>query len=78
MFYELREAVTKLFNDYSSIASKAKHKAIYGDGLKILTLQQILQRFLIALAQFKSGNIFENLLNEIRQITYFFIKQRNY
>ena len=30
----------------------------------------MLQRLPIALAQVKAGNIFENLLNEIRQIIY--------
>ena len=30
----------------------------------------MLQRFPIALAQVKAGNILENLLNEIRQIIY--------
>ena len=33
LLYESREAVIKLFNDYSSIASKAKHKTIYGKGI---------------------------------------------
>ena len=30
----------------------------------------MLQRLPIALAQVKAGNTFENLLNEVRQITY--------
>ena len=34
---ELREALIKLFTDHSSIASEAKHKAKYGEKLKILT-----------------------------------------
>ena len=38
--------------------------------LKILTPKQMLQRLLIALAQVKTGNNSENLLNEIRQIIY--------
>ena len=37
---------------------------------KILTPEQILQRFQIALAQVKAGNTSENLLNTIRQIIY--------
>ena len=35
-------------------------------GLKILTIKQLLQRLLIALAQVKAGNNSESLLNEIR------------
>ena len=41
-----------------------------GTGLKILTLNQMLQRLPIALAQVKVGNNSEILLNEIRQIVY--------
>ena len=32
LLYESREAVTKLFNDYSSIVSEAKYKTIHGKG----------------------------------------------
>ena len=42
-----------------------------GKGLKILTPKQMLRRLPIALAQVKAGNTSENLLNEIRKITYF-------
>ena len=45
-------------------------KATKGEGLKILTPKQMLQRLPIALAQVKAGNMSENLLNEIRQIVY--------
>ena len=41
-----------------------------GTGLKILTPNQILKRLPIALAQIKTGNNSESLLNEIRQIVY--------
>ena len=40
---------------------------------KILTSKQMLQRLPIALAQVKADNTSENLLNEIRQIMYFFV-----
>ena len=46
-------------------------KAMQGEGLKILTSKQMLQRFPIALAKVKASNTSENLLNEIRQIIYF-------
>ena len=39
-------------------------------GLKILTPKQMIQRLPIILAQVKTGNIFQNLPNEIRQIIY--------
>ena len=34
LLYESREAVVKLFNDYSSIASAAKYKIIHGKDSK--------------------------------------------
>ena len=43
------------------MVSKAKYKTIHGEGLKILTLKQVLQRLPIALAQVKAGNTSENL-----------------
>ena len=55
--------------------SEAKYKAKYGRGFKILTPKQMLQRLPMALAQVKAGYTSENVLNEIRQIIYFFIEQ---
>ena len=70
MLYESRPAAIKLFNEYSLIAFEDKYKAKQGKGLKILSPKQMLQRMPIALAQVKSGNTYENLLNEIRKILY--------
>ena len=41
-----------------------------GEGIKILTPNQMLKRLPKALAQIKAGNNSESLLNEIRQIVY--------
>ena len=41
-----------------------------GQGVKILTPNQMIKRLPIALAQIKAGNNSESLLNEIRQIVY--------
>ena len=65
--YNSRQKVTNLFNDYAKIRSEAMVKT---KQFKILTLTQILQRLLIALAQVKTGNNSENLLKEVRQIVY--------
>ena len=73
MLYKARKEAIKFFGDYSLMISKAKNKAknnTSGKGLKILTLKQMLQRLLIALAYVKAGNNSENLSNEIRQIIY--------
>ena len=41
-----------------------------GQGLKILTPDQMLSRLPITLAQLKAGNNSEKLINEIRQLLY--------
>ena len=53
----------------SGIFSKPKESQ-QGEELKILTPNLMLKRLPIALAQIKTGNNSENLLNEIRQIVY--------
>ena len=54
-----------MFGDYSSIISEVKYTTKHGEGLKILTTRQMLQRLPIALTQVKEGNISVNLLNKI-------------
>ena len=58
------------------IVSEAKYRSIHGEGLKILTPKQMLQRLPISLAQVKAGNTSENLLNEIRQIIYSLYREK--
>ena len=72
MLYKAKEEIIKLFDDYTTIVSKAKHEATYGKGLKILTPKQMLQKLPIVLEQVKASNTSENSLNEIRQIIYSF------
>ena len=62
-----REMVFKAFE--SGIFSRLKISQ-EGEGIKILTSNQMLKRLPIALAQIKAGNNSETLLNEIRQIVY--------
>ena len=47
-----------------------------GQGLKILTPNQMLSRLPISLAQLKAGNNSEKLKNEIRQILYSLYKSK--
>ena len=73
MFYNAREEAIKFIEDYGSMILETKKLAREeqeGEGLKILTPNQMLKRLPIALAQVKAGNISESLLNEIRQIVY--------
>ena len=55
---------------------KLKAKQKYGEGLKILSPKQILQRLPIALAQVKVGNTSKNLLNKIRQVIYSLYREK--
>ena len=58
---------------YNAFRSRIFHRleeSQEGEGLKILTPNQMLKRLPIALAQVKAGNNSESLLNEIRQIVY--------
>ena len=52
------------------MVSEAKLKETNGTGLIILAPKQMLQRLPMHLVQVKAGNNSENLLNEIRQISY--------
>ena len=64
MLFTSRNNVIKLYDDYSSLVTKARYKVKHGKVSKILTPKRMLQRLPIA------GNTSENLLNEIRQIIY--------
>ena len=54
----------------SGICPKPEELQQEGEGLKILTPNQMLKRLPIVLAQIKAGNNLENSLTEIRQIFY--------
>ena len=54
-----------------------KIKQQKGQGLKILTPNQMLSRLPIALAQLKAGNNSDKLKNEIRQLLYSLYRSRN-
>ena len=62
-----REMVLTAFKSRIFQVSKESQE---GKELKILTLNQMLKRLPIALAQVKAGNNSESLLSEIRQIVY--------
>ena len=72
ILYSARNNAIKFIEDYSSMILEAKKLAREqeGTGHKILTPNQMLKRLPIALAQIKTGNNSESLLNEIRQIVY--------
>ena len=49
-----------------------------GKGLKLLTLEKMLSRLPITLAQLKAGNTLENLKHEIKQLLYFLDRSKYY
>ena len=59
-----------MFNAFRSGIFHRLEESKEGEGLKILTPNQMLKRLPIALAQVKAGNNAESLLNEFRQIVY--------
>ena len=48
-----------------------------GEGIKLLTPNQMLNRLPISLAQLKAGNNSEKLKNEIRQLLYSLYRSKN-
>ena len=65
---EGRDMVYKEFE--SGIFLRSEESLQEGEGLKTLTPNQMLKRLPIALAQIKTGNNSESLLNKTRQIVY--------
>ena len=63
------EKPDKLLKIVKEIFEFNKQKQL-GLGLKILTLNQMLSRLQITLAQLKAGNNSQKLKNEIRQLLY--------
>ena len=57
-------------NKIADIVESILYYGQQGEGLKILTPNQMLSRLPIALAQLNAGNNSEKLKNEIRQISY--------
>ena len=70
ILFNLRHEVIKFYDGYSSMISETRYASVHEKGLITLTPTKMLQRLPIALAQGKTGNTSENLLNETRQITY--------
>ena len=66
------EYIAGLYNikSDSDTSKKDSDTSKKGEGLKILTSKQMLNRLPILLAQIKAGNNSKSLKNEIRQILY--------
>ena len=57
-------------SELESEESAAERRNQQGQGLKILTADQMLSRLPITLVQLKTGNDSQNLINEIRKLLY--------
>ena len=71
MLFKGRNNTVKCFDDYRSMITESRKRAIKIKRLKILTSKQMLKRSPIAVVQVKSGNTSEILLNEICQLMYY-------
>ena len=76
VLFNARDNVIKHFEDYNSMILEARKLAREQEGeeFKISAPNQMLKKLPIALAQIKAGNNSERLLNEIRQIVYYFYR----
>ena len=68
--YIQKKSIKNSKNQILFLLNEDKYKTEYGEGLKVLTPKQMLQKLPIALAHVKAGNNSEHLLNKIRQIVY--------
>ena len=57
-------------SELESEESASERRNQQGQGLKILTADQMLSRLPITLVQLKAGNDSQNLINEIRKLLY--------
>ena len=68
--FENEEETPRDMPDLETEKSAEQRRKTKGQGLKILTPQQMLSRLPISLAELKAGNNSEKLKNEIRQMFY--------
>ena len=71
------EVDTTKMPELESEKSAPQRREHEGQGLKILSPQQMLSRLPISLAQLKAGNNSQKLKNEIRQLLYSLYRSKN-
>ena len=59
-FTKQKNSAIKISGDFSAIKSAAKYEAINGEGIKISTSKQVLQKLSIELPQLKVDNASKN------------------
>ena len=68
---------TTIMPELESEESAVERRNQQGEGVKILTTNQMLSRLPISLAQLKAGNNSVKLKNEIRQLLYSLYRSQN-
>ena len=71
------EKVDKIIEIVKRILAYTEQQQKQGQGIKILTPNQMLSRLPISLAQLKPGNNSQKLKNEIRQLLYSLYRSKN-
>ena len=71
------EMDTTIMPELESEESAAERRNQQGEGVKILTPNQMLSRLSISLAPLEAGNNSEELKNEIRQLLYSLYRSKN-
>ena len=71
------EKVDKIIEIVKRILAYIEQQQKQGQGIKILTPNQMLSRLPISLAQLKPGNNSQKLKNEIRQLLYSLYRSKN-
>ena len=74
--FEDEERTPRDMPDLETEESAAQSRNQKGQGLKILTPQQVLSRVPISLTQLKAGNNSQKLKNEIRKLLYSFYRSK--
>ena len=72
---EKADRILKIVDEIIDFNNKIQEQS--GEGLKILTPNQMLSRLPITLARLKAGNNSEKLKNEIRQLLYSLHRSKN-
>ena len=71
------EKVEKILEIVKDIVRFSRQNQQKGQGIKILTPNQMINRLPIALAQLQAGNNSNKLKNEIRQLLYSLYRSKN-
>ena len=76
MMKQMMKQIMKQIHELESEESTAQRREQEGQGLKIITSQQMLSRLPILLAQLQAGNNSQKLKTKIRQLLYLLYRSK--